>query len=1031
MKRILFIVFIALFFPALASASALTDWLENTAGGKSDYTLTQLWADGFVDVQWFNDYNGYDVDASGVVVSTDGIIACINLVHSHDLPPPGTWHTPKYTILFSHQASGARGIYLIDDTIMLRQKDWGNIHAAFTRRHALVGAKDCTDLGSPRPLIQLNDSAVGFNSTSSPKPMVWFWRETTNTDTNPVTQHDYDRNFDNIFRGIDLDVGTGNAGAIGLEYYVAQGAVIEDVDIDATGGFAGIGNIAAYSTLHANITITGGLYAISNLMCNDTGYLHCYNGSVGYKHHFDFVGCTFTDQTIAVVNLGTRQVHYIMFVGCHISNSGSIGLNNGAFQGDSVSMLLDRCLIEMGSATTLLQDTWTRTAVIRDTYTKNIRYIRADGTEITNLTDYSHIKEYSYSIGDYYNMTNGATQTQTKIEDIDFGITYSQAAIIAALITPTIWDEDTFPDYWDADIYNPVLSTTHGDAVDNTGATDCTADLQDAIDYCDTNDKTLFLPRGHYALTSTITLKADSRIIGMGKDATALIAAESWQPTAEAIILTTENSTTGTAILSCLSVRHEASTSTNSPTHAWFTLIEWKVGEDSQMRNVMAGIYTHGDAYISSGDQRWWSKKFKVTGGGGGRWWSPLTRGRGMDIDANSLYIENASEPLYIYGWNCVTTQHSTSMDIINSDNVVIYNNDQEGNQQTSLRVADSDNIKHFGGRMNETPTQTVDRGYIEFDNCNNVFVGGITVNSSDDYDVVREVYGESTSTIGGPGGLNVATFRRGTFPYISISESEPDTSENSFSGPNTFAVYNFESGALTTDSKGSNTWLPGTAPSADSVNYKQGSASALFLLSSSQYYYITDGGLDSGYPLKSGDSQKTISVCSWVRLTTNTATNMLYSRYDSGATKRTFMVTPNSFSDNNKPLMWIGHTNGTLAEKINWHGSNAAVTISTGTWYHMSFAYRNSDKAYAIRVRDTSGNVVGTDHTGTTTNNIYVSDARAAIGCFYGGASTPTWLFNGNADELVIFDKFLTAEDSTNLAKGLYGKRGRIIMVN
>src|SRR4030067_604098 len=78
-------------------------------------------------------------------------------------------------------------------------------------------------------------------------------------------------------------------------------------------------------------------------------------------------------------------------------------------------------------------------------------------------------------------------------------------------------------------------------------------------------------------------------------------------------------------------------------------------------------------------------------------------------------------------------------------------------------------------------------------------------------------------------------------------------------------AVWNLESGALGVDSKGGNT-LTNTGVVANSSLYKQGAASGDFELSESDYMSITDAALDSGFPLKSGDSNKKISACGWFR---------------------------------------------------------------------------------------------------------------------------------------------------------------------
>jgi hypothetical protein len=75
----------------------------------------------------------------------------------------------------------------------------------------------------------------------------------------------------------------------------------------------------------------------------------------------------------------------------------------------------------------------------------------------------------------------------------------------------------------------------------------------------------------------------------------------------------------------------------------------------------------------------------------------------------------------------------------------------------------------------------------------------------------------------------------------------------NDFSGDsNCVALYNFESGALTTDSKGTNT-LTNINTVQESVDSKQGSGSADFEYADAECLKIDDGDLDAGYPFKTG----------------------------------------------------------------------------------------------------------------------------------------------------------------------------------
>jgi len=81
----------------------------------------------------------------------------------------------------------------------------------------------------------------------------------------------------------------------------------------------------------------------------------------------------------------------------------------------------------------------------------------------------------------------------------------------------------------------------------------------------------------------------------------------------------------------------------------------------------------------------------------------------------------------------------------------------------------------------------------------------------------------------------------------------------------NCFAVWRFEFGGVTTDSKGS---PPNTLTNVNAVysyvnKYKEGVSSGYFDDALSQCLYISDAGLSSGFPLKNGDStKKNNNVC-------------------------------------------------------------------------------------------------------------------------------------------------------------------------
>jgi hypothetical protein len=234
-------------------------------------------------------------------------------------------------------------------------------------------------------------------------------------------------------------------------------------------------------------------------------------------------------------------------------------------------------------------------------------------------------------------------------------------------------------------------------------------------------------------------------------------------------------------------------------------------------------------------------------------------------------------------------------------------------------------------------------------------------------------------------------------------------------------ALYRFESGELTTDSKATNTLTDVNTVVADTARYREGAASADFELDNSEYFYRTDANLSSNFPLKSGTTNKTVSLSLWVRLENFAGDGdglTIIGKYEFNSGGRSLNTSIANAGGVNNARLTLGFNSGLSREHI-LHASD----LSADTWYHITYTYTNADKSYAIRIRDASGNVVGTDKTGTATldaNGISVTTANLQIGAFT-VSGVPYEHFDGLMDELVIFNRAITADEATAIALGQY----------
>jgi len=225
-------------------------------------------------------------------------------------------------------------------------------------------------------------------------------------------------------------------------------------------------------------------------------------------------------------------------------------------------------------------------------------------------------------------------------------------------------------------------------------------------------------------------------------------------------------------------------------------------------------------------------------------------------------------------------------------------------------------------------------------------------------------------------------------------------------------SFYDFESGALTTDSEGSNT-LTNNNAATESTDSKVNSGSTDLESGSSQYYSVADASLSSGFPLKSDDSTKVFTWACWFKVESFSAGMGLISKYDGTANKRSAHLSVREIDSTStyQVRVQLGYNSGADGEEI-----AHASTLSANTWYFVALSYDNSDKSYAIRLRDANGNTVGSDVTGTATldaSKLYVSDAPFVIGAL----GAPTQYFDGLIDGVRIYNEVLTSGEVDTLA--------------
>ena len=252
---------------------------------------------------------------------------------------------------------------------------------------------------------------------------------------------------------------------------------------------------------------------------------------------------------------------------------------------------------------------------------------------------------------------------------------------------------------------------------------------------------------------------------------------------------------------------------------------------------------------------------------------------------------------------------------------------------------------------------------------------------------------------------------------FLAVSIAVPGWAANDFSGdPTVKAVWNFDNGALTTDSQGSNTLTNNNAITADLGDFKQGDASASLIEAVSQYFSIPDANLDSGFPLKSSETNRVFSIVGWFKfdLLNDANFHALVMKWDDSSAGRSLFLVNSTNPLSDQIRFGIGHNSGASSEF-----KDHASTLVTGRWYHIAITH-DASRNFRIRIwDDTAGSIVGSDLTGNFTNTISIETTPLLIGAH--DSAGVAQFFDGRVDEIVVFDRAISVSEIDEIRSGTF----------
>jgi hypothetical protein len=630
-------------------------------------TQNRLFRLGYLDVTWYDEWEGHSVDPTGNKDSTIALQKAIDDGYDYQL-----------AVFFP------AGTYTVSDTLRVIKK-----RARFATYHCntLVGSRKGT-----RPVIRLAPNAPGFDNPDRPKPVVWVWtnREGYNRSfgaparefsTKPEHQWlsmGFTQSVDNFT--IDCNGLAGNTGAIGLRFGAAQASDVHDVKVIATGAFAGIYDIPSRSSAGAaNIEVEGGRYGL---------YLD--NGASSV-----IVGAVLRNQTEAA--LYCTQFPPIAMAGFHIVKEfGSvITIQKGSYSSRAVGTIsLMDGIIELGKGGAALDNSLGKNLYVRNVYiTGTDRIVKTPENMVEASGDWKLIREYAqvdqyvpeddppYEPGDHRFSSVSVIDGEISRDGL-VDIQPNSAGPPVNLISRHVWE--ALPSFEDSDC--AVL--TEVSAADGSDDKDDWAKFQKVVD---TYEK-VFVPKGLFRLGQTLTLRANTKLFGISRPLARIYSHPDWKPTAEVPIIQTVDDADATTYLGTLHLGFQW----DDRKHDWFNLVNWRAGAKSMVMGVTDRHGAEGRRIDGSRDTNPHSL-WKITGNGGGRWyfWGVDKSGPNEHANYRHLLIDGTNQPLWLYGCNLEKGQGLAGCEIRNSRNVRIFSVKVEKHRPI-FKIHNSQNIAIF-----------------------------------------------------------------------------------------------------------------------------------------------------------------------------------------------------------------------------------------------------------------------------------------------------------------------------------------------
>lgn len=619
---------------------------------------------GYVDVT----ASPFRADPTGRSDSTRAIQRAVNFARDHQM------------VCFFPQ-----GEYRVSDTIRCVQQYYQRTN------NAVLGAREhpCVLIGEAvsRPTIVLAPYAPGFGDPSRPKRVIEF----VALALSDPDKHQGDISMNQMLLNLDVVVGQGNDGAVGVFFEAAQGSGIQDCAVDVTNGLVGIEGGAGAGGSFANITVTGGDIGLDLRWTQPSCTI---------------VGATLTGQRGRAILYAGRETLTAVGVRIVTKTQGPVIESRSVRWNPHQGQI---CLVDASIDFRRAQGTAIQAGsslYLRDVYVRNAsalvagRPVRLPG----EAKSWRHASEYALRL-DPRPWKGFAYTAPILVDGRDAGAELLQAKTPgpppADLAERHLWAPDfpLFRSSWalgDPSVIN-VKEAPH--LASGDGKSDDTEALQAALDDAAASGRTVFLPKGYYLISRPLELPPGTRLVGTAQNLSVIMTRPSlWR------------GGTTTAPLPLLRTSKAASPPTMLSQFRLFAprevpqayALHWRAAGDSILRNVAAGTHPPLDGYARPGQPPDRAAPL-VLADGGGRWYDFFQEDYKPHAPSyRHLLIRRNSGPLSIYQCDVEHARGEANMEISQGSDVTVYGLKGEGNLPIA-RITDSRRVAILGYGGNAT----------------------------------------------------------------------------------------------------------------------------------------------------------------------------------------------------------------------------------------------------------------------------------------------------------------------------------------